>query len=199
MSENIDGPAESTPALTPPASDMPPEADAVSLATHADADAVTTTADAAGDLESQSTAQDLAPVSEPSSSTPVPSASETTSAAAPARTGPKGKTRSPIGGWLLLIPTLGIYYLFWYFNINRELRDYDPSVKVNPGWAVVSLFVPIVGLISIYNTGNRIRQAQTTAGAAAEASGLLGLIASIFFVLDIPYYNSQLNNVWQHG
>ena len=63
----------------------------------------------------------------------------------------------------------------------------------------MSLFVPIVGLISIYNTGNRIRQAQTTAGAAAEASSLLGLIASIFFVLDIPYYNSQLNNVWQHG
>src|SRR6478609_8458259 len=47
-------------------------------------------------------------------------------------TGPQGKTRSPIGGWLLLIPTFGIYYLFWYHNINRELRDYDPSVEVKP-------------------------------------------------------------------
>jgi hypothetical protein len=129
---------------------------------------------------------------EPATSLPV--ATQT-----PATTGPKGKIRSPIGGWLLLIPTLGIYYLFWYFNINRELRDYDPSVNVSPGWAVVSLFIPVVGLISIYNTGNRIRQAQTTAGAPSEASGLLGLIASIFLVLDIPYYNVQLNKVWQHG
>ena len=113
--------------------------------------------------------------------------------------GPKGKTRSPIGGWLLLIPTLGIYYLFWYFNINRELRDFDPSVKVHPGWAVVSLFIPIVGLISIYNTGNRIRQAQTAAGSPAEASGLIGLIASIVLALNVPYYSSQLNRVWQRA
>ena len=63
----------------------------------------------------------------------------------------------------------------------------------------MSLFIPIVGLISIYNTGNRIRQAQTTAGGPPEASGLLGLIASIFLVLDIPYYSSQLNKVWQHA
>jgi hypothetical protein len=65
--------------------------------------------------------------------------------------------------------------------------------------AVVSLFVPIVGLMSIYNTGNRIRQAQTTAGAPAEAFGMLGLVASIFFVLDMPYHNSQLDHVWQNG
>jgi len=112
-------------------------------------------------------------------------------------TGPQGKTRSPIGGWLLLIPTFGIYYLFWYHNINRELRDYDPSVKVKPGLAVLSLFIPIVGLISIYNTGNRIRQAQATSGGAPEASGLLGLLASIVFALNVPYYSAQLNRVWR--
>jgi len=188
VSESIDSFPEPSAAGATSASDLPIEAETAFVAARADADAATTTA-----------AQDLAPVPDPASSAPVPSAPETTSAAAPDRTGPKGKTRSPIGGWLLLIPTLGIYYLFWYFNINRELRDYDPSVKVNPGWAVVSLFIPIVGLISVYNTGNRIRQAQSTVGAPAEASGLLGLIASIFFVLDIPYYNSQLNNVWQHA
>ena len=61
-------------------------------------------------------------------------------APAPSGTGPKGTIRSPFGGWLLLIPTLGIYYLFWYHNINRELRDYDPTVKVNPLVAALCLF-----------------------------------------------------------
>jgi len=112
-------------------------------------------------------------------------------------TGPQGKTRSPIGGWLLLIPTFGIYYLFWYHHINRELRDYDPSVRVKPGLAVLSLFIPIVGLVSMYNTGDRIRQAQTTSGVSPEASGLLGLLGSIILALNVPYYSAQLNRVWQ--
>jgi hypothetical protein len=127
----------------------------------------------------------------------VPASATTTPASTFSRTGPMGKTRSPFGGWLLLIPTLGIYYLFWYHNINRELRDYDPTVEVNPMLAVICLFIPIVGLISIYNTGNRIRQAQATSGGPAESSGVIGLITSIFFALDVPYYSSQLNQVWQ--
>jgi hypothetical protein len=197
MSESTNSSAESTPTEPPSTFDLSLPTEASPLAASTDAP-VAATPDAVSGPASPST-QDLAPVSATASSTLAASASTDIPAAAPARTGPQGKTRSPFGGWLLLIPTLGIYYLFWYFNINRELRDYDPSVKVSPGWAVVSLFIPIVGLISIYNTGNRIRQAQTTAGGMPEASGLLGLIASLFLVLDIPYYSSQLNKVWQHA
>jgi hypothetical protein len=165
----------------------------------ADADDVPSPDATASDVVAEPPAGEAVPTSEPPKGALAPVTSVTAPAAAPTANGPKGKTRSPIGGWLLLIPTLGIYYLFWYFNINRELRDYDSSIKVKPGWAVVSLFIPVVGLISIYNTGSRIRQAQATAGGPAEASGLLGLIASLFFVLDIPYYSSQLNKVWQHA
>ena len=48
---------------------------------------------------------------------------------------PVGTIRSPIGGWLLVYVTLGIYILF----------------------------VPIVGFVSIYNTGGRMKQAQSLA------------------------------------
>jgi uncharacterized membrane protein len=161
-----------------------------------DAPAAVTEATAA---TAAATAADSAPAAVPLPSPPAPSAVAPTSHAAHGRTGPKGKTRSPIGGWLLLIPTFGLYYLFWYHNINREVRDYDPSISVRPLLAVISLFIPIVGLVSIFNTGNRIRQAQATAGAAPEASGLLGLILSFFVALVLPYYSSQLNKVWQHG
>jgi len=190
MNENTGSSAEFAPTDTP--------ADADQL--HAEAPADIATTDTRSLSASPATASDL--VAEPTANDAVPASDLTMATVTPpaaAGTGPTGKTRSPFGGWLLLIPTLGIYYLFWYFNINRELRDYDPAVKVNPGWAVVSLFIPVVGLVSIYNTGNRIRQAQTAAGGAGEASGVLGLIASIFLVLDIPYYSSQLNKVWDHA
>ena len=129
----------------------------------------------------------------------APSPVEPAEAVRPAAvgTGPKGKVRSPLGGWLLLFPTLGIYYLFWYHHINREMRDYDPAIDVSPGLAVLAQFVPIVNLVSIYNTGKRIQQAQATAGAAPEASGGLGVIGAIVMTLVLPYYNSQLNRAWK--
>ena len=83
-----------------------------------------------------------------------------------------GKVRSPLGCWLLVFITLGIYELFWYHHTNRELRDYDSSIVVRPALAVLALFLPIVGLFSVYNTGKRIRQAQTIAGIPADASGV---------------------------
>jgi len=72
-------------------------------------------------------------------------------------------------------------------------------VKVNPGWAAVALVIPVVGLINTYNTRNRSRQAQATAGRQAEAFGLLGRITSIFPVLDIHCYSSQLHMVRLHA
>ena len=109
---------------------------------------------------------------------------------------PVGTVRSPIGGWLLVYVTLGIYILFWYYNLNRELRDYDRSITVRPGLAVLSLFVPVVGFVSIYNTGGRIRQAQTLAGILPTTSGGIGVLLSIFFALDLPHYSAQANTVW---
>jgi len=108
-----------------------------------------------------------------------------------------GKLRSPIGGWLLALVTFGIYFLFWYYNVNKELRDFDSSINVRPGLAVLSLFVPIVNLVSIYNTGGRIRQAQSVAGAAPMASGVIGLLLAFVIGLDLPYYNSQANHAWR--
>jgi hypothetical protein len=108
-----------------------------------------------------------------------------------------GKVRSPVGGWFLALITFGIYALVWYYKINKELRDYDSSIVVKPGLALLSLFVPIVGLVSIYNTGKRIQQAQTVAGITPEASGLLGLVLYFVFGLWLPYYNSNNNKVWR--
>jgi hypothetical protein len=101
-----------------------------------------------------------------------------------------------LGGWLLLIATLGMYYLFWYYRVNRELRVYDPTINVRPGLAVLTQLIPIVGLVSIYNTGKRIEQAQTTAGVLDRASAGLGVAAAVCFAMVLPYYSSELNTIW---
>jgi hypothetical protein len=140
---------------------------------------------------------DAAPLAEVAPVADVAPVVESTPAAAQPSGRQLGKLRSPAGGWFLALITFGIYALVWYYKINKELRDYDSSIVVKPGLALLSLFVPIVGLVSIYNTGKRIRQAQTVAGIAPEASGLLGLVLYFVFGLWLPYYNSNNNKVWR--
>jgi hypothetical protein len=108
----------------------------------------------------------------------------------------RGKVRGPVNVWLLTLVTFGIYGLVWYYKINRELRDFHASIEVNPGLALLALFVPIVGLVSIYNTGTRIGQAQQLSGLGTQCSGALGLVASFFFALQTIYLQGQLNKVW---
>src|SRR5690606_12821203 len=43
-----------------------------------------------------------------------------------------GKTRSPLGVWLLALITFGVYGLVWYYKVNRELRDYNGQIEVSP-------------------------------------------------------------------
>jgi hypothetical protein len=114
-------------------------------------------------------------------------------------TGPKGKVRSPVGSWFLVLITLGIYGLFWYYNTNRELRDYDSRIVVSPGLAVLALLVPIVNWFSVYNTGKRIRQAQQIAGVPVTASGGIGVLLTFVFGFWVPYYVSQVNGPWESG
>lgn len=115
-----------------------------------------------------------------------------------------GKTRNPLVVWLLSLVTLGIYQLYWYYQVNREAREYEPSVDVRPGVAVVA--VTVGGLlivppwVSIFKTGRRIAQTQQAAGVPERCSGLLGLVLVLVFDLWVVYYQSQLNKVWErHG
>ncbi len=112
-----------------------------------------------------------------------------------------GKTRNPWGVWLLALVTCGIYNYYWYYKINEEVRDYDANIKVDPVLALLAVafgailcFVPPI--VSIYNSGTRIRQAQQTAGAEERCSGGLGLLLAFLGGFHHVYYQSQLNKCW---
>jgi hypothetical protein len=120
------------------------------------------------------------------------------------------KIRHPWGAFLLVIVTLGIYYLFWYFFINRELRDFgrastEGRIEVNPwisllavtfGWLLI-----VPPFVSMYRTFGRIRTAQEIADVGPKASPVLGLllffIAVIFFPVEVPYAQYNLNRIWR--
>jgi hypothetical protein len=116
-------------------------------------------------------------------------------------TGRAGKTRNIWLTWLVWpLITLGIYHLVWYYKINREARDFDEKIAVEP---VVSLLAITVGWIiiippyvSIYRTGERIAQMQEDADMERTCNGWIGLVLSFFFGLYSLYYQYELNRIW---
>jgi Domain of unknown function (DUF4234) len=112
-----------------------------------------------------------------------------------------GKTRNPWGVWLLSLVTCGIYTYYWYYKANEEVKDYDANIKVDPVLALLAvafggILCLIPPIVSIINTGNRIRQAQQTAGVEERCSGGLGILLAILGGFHEVYYQSQLNKVW---
>jgi hypothetical protein len=116
------------------------------------------------------------------------------------------KVRNPWGVLGLSLITLGIYYVFWYYFINREMRDLGNANGVDlgqsPGVSVLAItlgaFIIIPPFVSIWKTGRRMEGAQRTTGASGGSG-------PIFFVLHIipivslfapVYMQSELNKAW---
>jgi hypothetical protein len=111
-----------------------------------------------------------------------------------------GKSRHPWGVWLLVILTVGIYGLYWYYKVNAEARDYEQTVNVQPGLSVIAVIIPIAGIVSFVRTGGRINQAQRASGSRSRCSGLVGIVLILVAGVGVVYYQAQLNKAWdQHG
>jgi hypothetical protein len=116
--------------------------------------------------------------------------------------GRAGKRRNPVIVWLLLpIVTLGIYAWVWYYKVNREARDL--GVTVSPGISLLAItlgwFILVPPFVSIFKTGERIAQAQRSAGVAATCNPVVGLLLWAFlFGSGTLYYQAELNKIWDY-
>ena len=114
------------------------------------------------------------------------------------------KIRNPFGVFALAIVTFGIYYLVWYYKVNRELRD-AAGIDVSP---IVALLAITIGweiivppFVSWYRTFQRIQQAQQQARVTSEANPILGfilyVIALYFLPFELLYAQDELNKLWR--
>ncbi|WP_206440705.1 DUF4234 domain-containing protein [Streptomyces scabichelini] len=117
--------------------------------------------------------------------------------------GRAGKTRNIFLVWLIWpLITLGIYHLVWYYKVNREARDFDQRIEVNPVLALLALtvgwLVIVPPFVSVYNTGLRIARMQQSAGMQRTCNPWIGVILMIVAGLYPLYYQHELNLIWAH-
>lgn len=125
-------------------------------------------------------------------------------APAPAHVGLAMKRRNIVGVWLgLPLITFGIYTLVWYYKIHKEMLQFDSRRQISPAGSLFTLWfggilLMIPPLVSIYNTGRRIADAQRAAGLQPTCSGGLGLLFVLLFGVWPMYYQAELNKVIDH-
>jgi Domain of unknown function (DUF4234) len=123
-----------------------------------------------------------------------------------AGTGSTAKIRNPLGTVALSIVTLGIYYLCWWYFINREMRDLGKARNVDlgqspansllalfPGWIII-----IPSLVTLWTTSGRIESSQETVGMDRRVSGpIIFILLLLIGPVGIWYAQSELNKVWE--
>jgi hypothetical protein len=107
----------------------------------------------------------------------------------------------------LSIITLGIYVPFWWYFINREMRDLGRAREVHdlgdsPGLSVLAYtlgWVVIVPAIwTIVTTCQRIYRADRHMGRDDPLNGWIALILALLFgIFFHVYMQYQLNKAWQ--
>jgi hypothetical protein len=114
------------------------------------------------------------------------------------------KLRNPFLVFVWSLLTLGIYYLVWYYKINRELRDAG-GIDVSPGVALIAIslgwLIIVPPFVSWYRTFLRIAEAQRASGVTSEANPVLGFILFVIAVFLLPvevvYAQDELNKLWR--
>lgn len=120
------------------------------------------------------------------------------------------KVRSPWAPALLPVVTLGIYWLVWYYKINKEMaslgrsRGKSDELGDSPGTSLLAVtlgsLVVVPAIISLVHTFQRVQRTQRLLGADEPLDGWLGLV--LYIVISpacFGYMQSGLNSAWQSG
>jgi Domain of unknown function (DUF4234)/Short C-terminal domain len=125
------------------------------------------------------------------------------------------KVRSPVWVVVWTVLTLGIYGAYWWYQVNREMRDLGrihsrPELGDSPGTSLLAVtlgaLIIVPPFVSLYKGCQRVQAAQDLAGVA-ERDRLNGWIALTLVVvgfllvivpLVIAYVQSELNKVWEN-
>jgi Domain of unknown function (DUF4234) len=117
------------------------------------------------------------------------------------------KLRNPVNVLILDIVTLGIYGLFWWYYVNREMADLGRArgtteLGTNPMNSLLALIpgglIIVPAIMTIINTGKRIKTGQGVAGRPQEMNEWIGLVLMLVFApVALWYYQEQLNKVWE--
>lgn len=112
--------------------------------------------------------------------------------------------RNPLGVLGLSFITVGIYFLYWYYQVNDELRRFTRDESISPtrslmamlfGWIVI-----VPPFIAMYNTATHVQRMERRDGIQPELEPALAIV--ILLLVSIAtglYLQEHLNRIWDRA
>jgi amino acid transporter len=112
--------------------------------------------------------------------------------------------RNPLGVLGLSFITLGIYFFYWYYTINDELRRFERDDTISPvrslmamifGWLII-----VPPFLAMYNTAKHVQSAERRFGIQPELEPALTIVIMLFVSIgNGVYIQEHLNRIWDRA
>jgi len=109
--------------------------------------------------------------------------------------------RNPLGVLGLTVITLGIYFFYWYWKINDELRLVEHDESISPtrslmamifGWLII-----VPPFIAMWNTANHVQALEERLGVGQTVEPAITIVIMLVFSLaNGIYVQAHLNRAW---
>jgi hypothetical protein len=107
------------------------------------------------------------------------------------------KARNPLAVVLLSIVTLGIYHLYWTYQVFRELKE---TTREGIGPVIGLVLAILIGIVNWFVLPSEIGNMYANAGQEKPVSGVTGfwnLIPFVGWIIWIYKVQNSLNRRWE--
>lgn len=115
--------------------------------------------------------------------------------------GQKVLKRHPLGVLGLSFITLGIYFFYWYYKVNDEVRLVERDESISPtrslmamlfGWIII-----VPPFIAMWNTAKHVEQLEERVGVRHSIDPAIALVIMVVFAfVNTTYVQEHLNRAW---
>jgi len=112
--------------------------------------------------------------------------------------------RDPLGVLGLTFITFGIYFFYWYYKINDELRRYEHDETISPARSLMAVLfgwlIIVPPFIALYNTGKHVQGVEQAKAIQPQLEPALVIV--LFLLLAIAnglYIQEHLNRIWDRS
>jgi mannose/fructose/N-acetylgalactosamine-specific phosphotransferase system component IIC len=112
--------------------------------------------------------------------------------------------RNPLGVLGLTVITLGIYFLYWFWKINDELRLYKRDESISPTRSLMAMLVGwliiVPPFIAMYNTSKHVQDAEQRLGVQPQLEPALTIVFLLIVAIgNTIYVQEHLNRIWDRA
>ncbi len=112
--------------------------------------------------------------------------------------------RNPLGVLGLSLVTFGIYFLYWYYQVNDELRRFEHDPSISPtrslmamifGWIII-----VPPFIAMYNTALHVQGVERRMTTQPQLEPALVIVIMVLLsVGNGIYIQEHLNRIWDQS